>query len=94
MSANVLFAIWQPGSFLVLGEELTATVENMAEVRILSLYFSVVTITTLGYGDIVPQSIAARMFASGEAMVGQLYLAVFVARLVGLYTGYELRKDH
>ncbi len=49
-------------------------------------YFSVVTLTTLGYGDIAPLSSAARGLASVEAMVGQLYIAVFVARLVGLHT--------
>ena len=49
------------------------------------LYFSLVTLTTLGYGDIVPTAPAARMLAAVEAVVGQLYLAVLVARLVGLH---------
>lgn len=48
-------------------------------------YFSLVTISTLGYGDIVPVTPAGRMLASLEAVVGQLYLAVLVARLVGLH---------
>ena len=51
------------------------------------LYFSFVTLTTLGYGDIVPQSDLAQMFAVSEAVIGQLYLTIFVARLVGLYVG-------
>ena len=46
-------------------------------------YFSFITLTTVGYGDIVPQSPAARTFATLEAVVGQIYLAVLVARLVG-----------
>ncbi len=50
-----------------------------------ALYFSVVTITTLGYGDISPVSQAARLFPSFEAFVGQLYLAILIARLVGLH---------
>jgi hypothetical protein len=41
--------------------------------------------STLGYGDIVPTSSPARMLAVGEAITGQLYLAVLVARLVGLH---------
>lgn len=49
------------------------------------LYFSFVTITTLGYGDIVPAAGSTRMLAAVEAIIGQLYLAVLVARLVGLH---------
>ena len=49
------------------------------------LYFSFVTLTTLGYGDVVPISAPARVLAMLEAVVGQLYLAVLVARLVGLH---------
>jgi hypothetical protein len=50
-----------------------------------SLYFSFATLTTLGYGDIVPTSPISRMLASMEAIAGQLYLAVLVARLVGMH---------
>lgn len=50
-----------------------------------SLYFSFATLTTLGYGDIVPTSPISRMLASIEAITGQLYLAVLVARLVGMH---------
>jgi hypothetical protein len=49
------------------------------------LYFSFTTLTTLGYGDIVPVSPVARMLACVEAITGQLYLTVLVARLVGLH---------
>jgi hypothetical protein len=49
------------------------------------LYFSFTTLTTLGYGDIVPVSPTARMLTSVEAITGQLYLTVLVARLVGLH---------
>ena len=48
------------------------------------LYYSLVTLTTLGYGDVVPLTTAARMSAALEAVVGQLYIVVAVARLVGL----------
>ena len=56
------------------------------------LYFSFTTLTTLGFGDIAPLSELARIISSFEAVSGQLYLAVFIARLVGLHTAYELRK--
>ncbi len=47
-------------------------------------YFSFVTLTTVGYGDITPIAPGARMLAVGEALAGQLYLAVMLARLVAL----------
>jgi Ion channel len=52
-------------------------------------YFSFVTLATLGYGDIVPVSETARGIAIVEAIAGQMYLAVLVARLVSLYSQKE-----
>ena len=49
------------------------------------IYFSLVTITTLGYGDITPASYLAGSMAVLEAVVGQLYLVVLVSWLVGMY---------
>src|SRR5437588_9915460 len=48
-------------------------------------YFSFMTLTTVGYGDVVPRSSAARTMAALKAVMGQLYLTVLVARLVGLH---------
>jgi hypothetical protein len=50
------------------------------------LYFSFVTLTTLGYGDISPVSEQARSLAVVEAVVGQLYVAVLIGKLVGMYS--------
>jgi hypothetical protein len=50
------------------------------------IYFSFITISTLGYGDISPLSEPARGMAVVEAVSGQMYLAVLVARLVSLYS--------
>ncbi len=47
-------------------------------------YYSYSTLTTLGYGDIVPQSAQARMLSVLEAVFGQLYLAIVVAKLVSI----------
>jgi voltage-gated potassium channel Kch len=52
-------------------------------------YFSFVTLTTLGYGDITPLTRASGNFAILEATVGQLYLTVLVARLVGMHISQE-----
>jgi len=53
--------------------------------RMSAIYFSFVTLATLGYGDIVPRSDVARGLAIVEGVGGQLFLAALVARLVSLY---------
>ena len=54
-----------------------------------ALYFSFVTLATLGYGDITPHADIARGLAIVEGVGGQLFLAVLVARLVSLYSNRE-----
>ena len=54
-------------------------------------YYSFVTLTTLGYGDIVPVSATARVLATTEAVFGQLYVAIFVAGLVGGFISQRQR---
>ena len=49
------------------------------------VYYSYATLTTLGYGDILPLSMWAKSLASMEAVIGVLYLTIIMARLVGLY---------
>ena len=51
-----------------------------------ALYYSLVTLTTMGYGDIVPVSRAARMLAVSEATTGVMYMSILIARLVGMYS--------
>ena len=51
-----------------------------------SVYFSFITLSTVGYGDIVPASGVARMLAMVEAMFGMFYMAMLIARLVSLYS--------
>ena len=48
------------------------------------MYFSYVTLTTVGYGDITPLYPVARTLAAAEALVGQLYPAILIGRLVSL----------
>ena len=55
------------------------------------IYYSFVTLTTLGYGDITPVHPVARSLAVLEALVGQLYPAILLARLVSLQV--QLRRD-
>jgi hypothetical protein len=58
-----------------------------------TMYFSLVCITTMGFGDMVPVSAIARPIAVIEGVFGQLYLAVMIARLVGLHIARGGRKD-
>jgi voltage-gated potassium channel Kch len=72
----------QPGSFV----GLSAVPPNDYVARYMEVrYFSFITLTTVGYGDIVPHSSATRSLAALEAIVGQIYLTVLIARLVGLH---------
>jgi len=68
----------QPGSFT-----LTATGDTRPWDDL--LYYSFVTLTTLGYGDVLPLSSRARSLAVLEAVTGVFYVAVLVARLVSLH---------
>jgi len=72
----------QPASFVSMTSPMPADVVG----RVMHLrYFSFVTLATIGYGDIVPQTPAARTLALLEAIVGQFYLVALVGRLVGLH---------
>jgi len=70
------------------GEQVTNIGTHVAELS----YFSFISLTTAGYGDIVPVSPIARTMAVFEILAGQLYLVAFVARLVGAMSGPEDRK--
>jgi hypothetical protein len=74
-----LVAMVEPGAFQVLGAP--ATYDTMLP-RL--LYYSFTTLTTLGYGDITPTHPYARSLAVLESLVGVIYPAVLIARLVSL----------
>ncbi len=73
----------QPGSFKMAQEPASQPAFT---------YYSYVTLSTLGYGDITPISAPARSLSILEAMMGQLYLAVLVARLVGMHISQSMMK--
>ena len=57
------------------------------------VYYSFVTMTTLGYGDVSPVTGPAASLAYIQAIFGQLYIAILVARLMGLYIAHETNQD-
>lgn len=82
-----------PGSFMFAYAEDTAQIVGLDDQKVIfSLYLSFTTLSTLGYGDVVPVSNPARMFAVVEAITGQVYLAVLVARLVGMHIASCLKN--
>jgi hypothetical protein len=74
-----------PGSFAVAHDQLQGAAN-------IYLYFSLVTITTLGYGDITPIGSKALSLAVLEAITGQIYLVVVVAWFVGLYVSRKSKQ--
>ncbi len=67
-----------PGSFALIEPVIAADWSQL-------LYFSLTSLTTLGYGDITPLSPVARVWSTLEAVTGVLYIAILIARLVSLY---------
>lgn len=90
--AYSLVELHHPGSFNLPGTAIDAARESDENMRDL-VYFSFVTLTTLGYGDIAPKSPHARTLATLEALVGQLYLVILIARLVSLWAAEEQTGD-
>ena len=77
-TAYVMVNIYHPGSYI---DRNGTVVHGGPEF----LFFSYITLTTVGYGNIETLSNPARTLATIEALSGQLYLAIMVARLVGLH---------
>lgn len=74
-----------PTAFSVGDQSLAESCVDESSLPARLLYFSFITLTTTGIGDIRPTSEIAQMLTAGEALTGQLYVAIFVARLMGLH---------
>lgn len=81
--------IWHPDSIKLLSQ---GVLNEPHELRSQLMYFSVITLSTVGYGDVLPVSDAARMLAMIEAVVGQFFVAVVVAMFVSLYTTHSIEE--
>ena len=86
----------EPHAFSFPGTDVvTANVptEKQESVVLVLVYFSLVTLTTIGYGDISPLTMKARYAAIAEGVTGQFYLAILVARLVGMQMSRSMSQQ-
>ena len=79
--------ILRPESFLTLQGNTVASLDSF-------IYYSYVTLTTLGYGDILPITPIAKMLAAMEAVFGVLYLSIWMALLVSIYSAKSSWFSH
>lgn len=77
-----------PGAFSI--KDSSASMHNMFDL----LYFSFVTLTTLGYGDIVPTMDLTKTLSTAEAAIGQIYTIVLVSRLVGYHVSQATSRNN
>lgn len=88
---GILWAEWYALLTVWYGQVLSIPVDApLSEIT----YFSFVTLTTLGYGDILPEHPLARVLAYLEAVTGVLYLATLVARLVALQIAHGVQAGY
>lgn len=57
------------------------------------IYYSYTTLTTMGYGDVLPVTMLARSAATLEAVIGVLYVTIIMGRLIGLFATGEVERD-
>lgn len=89
MPAYVLVSLLDPGAFAM-----TAVRDPGAAMSGFdAFYFSFITLCTVGYGDVVPVSRAARMLAVTESITGLFYVAVFISRLVAMHSARRSTGD-
>jgi hypothetical protein len=92
----LLLAVTWSYLYLLVEALLPGSFEAVAEIgreghHMAFLYYSFVTITTLGYGDITPTTEIARSVTILEAVIGQLYMVVLVAWLVGMHVSRRFK---
>ncbi len=85
-----LIELLVPGSFV---GALMSNASNPEEKAHYLNYFSFITLTTLGYGDITPQTWGAAALCRAEAILGHFFTVVLVARLVGIHIVQDLNKE-
>jgi hypothetical protein len=82
-----------PDSFNLGNLSTPGTSPTEQQVSPVLIYFSLITLSTVGYGDILPLTLQTRYAAAAEGIAGQFYLAILVARLVGIYMSKSATDD-
>ena len=93
ISAYLLLPLAFYYAFLAVDAHQAALFFEQPEPTTSFMYFSLTTLTTLGYGDLAAVTPLGRMLATAEAVVGQVYLVTLVAMLVGLYARRRRTDD-
>jgi voltage-gated potassium channel len=88
----VIFQL-QPESFAGLGAVTPGHPSSLQHIFPVLGYFSLTTLSTIGFGDITPLTLQARYVAVAEGIAGQFYLAILVARLVGIQMSQPASRD-
>ncbi|MCA9912191.1 MAG: hypothetical protein KC496_02530, partial [Anaerolineae bacterium] len=89
---TVFFMALEWGTYITTGGQ-AFVISATPEIQITwqqMVYYSYTTLTTLGYGDILPVTLVAQSFATIEAVIGVLYITILLGRLVGLYAQGEI----
>ena len=92
IATYLLIGVMWTGIYMVLEGIYPGSFSGISEAGDL-LYFSFVILTTVGFGDITPQSIISKRLVVFEAAMGCIYLAVIIAMIVGRYMSMEERQD-
>ena len=92
----ILIFLLQPGAFSLGGSADSAAMsaDSYQHLFPIFIYFSLTTLATIGYGDITPLTLQSRYAAVAEGITGQLYLAILVARLVGMQMSRVAGQQH
>lgn len=85
----MLLTVWDPASFSAV---VPLAGRSPDQLQADLLYYSLITLATVGYGDVLPVSDTARTLAVMEATVGQFYIAVIVAVFVGMFAAERQRR--
>lgn len=88
-----LIDAFSPGSFHLEPHVNLPSADDCSRHLLLN-YYSLITLTTTGYGDITPRSGPARSIACVQAIIGQFYVAVVIAELIALKVASSLKSSH
>ena len=92
ISTYLLIGIMWTGIYVIVEGVSPGSFSGVSEMSDL-VYFSFVTLTTVGYGDITPQIILAKRLTVLEAAMGGIYMAVIIAMIVGRYMSMQAEQD-